>query len=78
MQLLEARCAQRHLQLLEQLGHEMEEAQFQAAVNDGVGKRMKALIRQGVVQRRGDMFGAELEFRKAASSSMVSRSHCRC
>ena len=62
MQLLEARVRSDYLQLLEQLGHEMEEDQFQAAVNDGVGKRMKALIRQGVVQRRGDMFGAELEF----------------
>jgi uncharacterized protein YdgA (DUF945 family) len=62
VQLLDAKVRSDYLTLLEQLGQEMSEEQLQAAVNDGVVKRMKTLLSQGVVEKRGDALEATLEF----------------
>lgn len=61
-QLLGSRVRSDYLQLLEQMDRELDEAELQAAVDDGVGKRLKALLSQGVVQKQGESVKASLSF----------------
>lgn len=61
-QLLGSRVRSDYLELLEQMDREIDEAELQAAVNDGVGKRLKALLSQAVVQKQGDAVSASLSF----------------
>jgi len=51
-----------YLALLEQMNHALEEEELQAAVDDGVSKRLKALLSQGAVLQQGDTVEAALEF----------------
>ena len=62
IQLLDARVRSDYLALLEQLGNELDEQELQAAVDDGVGKRLKSLLSFGAIQDRGEKFTTELEF----------------
>lgn len=62
IQLLDARVRSDYLALLEQLGKELDEQELQAAVDDGVSKRLKSLLSFGAIQDRGEKFTTELEF----------------
>lgn len=62
VQLLESKVRSDYLDLLEQMEHEMNEQELQTAVDDGVGKRLKALLSQGIVQKKGDSVEATLDF----------------
>lgn len=60
-QLLEGKVRSDYLELLEQLGQELDDAALQAAVDDGVRKRLQALLELGVMHREGTAFSAEVE-----------------
>lgn len=62
VQLLEAKVRNDYLELLEQMNHELADEELQAAVNDGVDKRLQALLTQGIVQKQGNQVEAALEF----------------
>lgn len=62
VQLLETKVRNDYLALLEQMNHALEEKELQAAVDDGVSKRLKALLSQGAVLQQGDTVEAALEF----------------
>lgn len=62
VQLLEAKVRNDYLALLEQMNHALEAEELQAAVEDGVHKRLKTLLSQGVVLQQGDTVEAALEF----------------
>ena len=47
-QVLEGKVRNDYLELLEQMNHEIDEVQLQAAVEDGLEKRLDALLGQGV------------------------------
>ena len=61
MQLLEAKVRSDYLALLEQLGQELEEQALEAAVQDGLHKRLQSLIELGALQESETQYAAELE-----------------
>lgn len=60
--LLDAKVRSDYLALLEQLGNELDETALQAAVDDGISKRLKGLLELQAIESNGDHFSAALEF----------------
>ena len=51
-----------YVDLLEQLGQDLQEDAMRNAIRDGVNKRTQALLEQGALQELGDDYTAELTF----------------
>ena len=64
VQLLDAKVRSDYLMLLEQLGQDLDEQDMQAAVEDGVSKRLKGLLELGAIQEDGEHYGAELQLQQ--------------
>ena len=60
-QLLGSKVRSDYLELLEQLEQEFDEQALQAAVDDGVGKRLKGLLELGAIKDGGSSFSADME-----------------
>lgn len=60
-QLLDSKVRSDYLELLEQLEQEFDEEQLQAAVDDGVGKRLKSLLELGAIKDSGTTFSTDIE-----------------
>lgn len=65
-QLLDSKVRSDYLELLEQLQQELDEEALQAAIDDGVGKRLKGLLELGAIQDGGSTFSADIELRQGA------------
>lgn len=63
-QLLDIKVRNDYLALLEQLGQSFDEAELQAAVDDGVGKRLKSLLDLGAIQDKGMAFSTNIELKQ--------------
>lgn len=61
-QLLESKVRNDYLQLLEQMELDLDESELQASIDAGIEKRLKILLEQGVLQKKGDMLDATLIF----------------
>lgn len=64
IQMLDAKVRSDYLGLLEQLGKELNEEELQAAVEDGVSKRLKGLLSLGALKDAEEKYSTELEFGK--------------
>lgn len=60
-QLLDSKVRSDYLELLERLEQDFNDEELQAAVDDGVAKRLKGLLELGALQDNGEAFSAEVE-----------------
>lgn len=65
-QLLDSSVRSDYLELLEELDQAFDEEELQAAVDDGVGKRLKSLQELGALQDDGTTVSAEVELDQGA------------
>ena len=61
---LDSKVRSDYLDLLQQLEQELNEEQLQAAVDDGVDKRLQGLLELGAIKDSGTTFSADLELKQ--------------